>query len=265
MDKRVKADSAGAETREEAPHPSIASALRTLDIDREGLAALAAAMRDGLGNPFIAAVDKIRSRARPRYRHRHGQIRPRRPQDRRDIRFHRYAGVLRACRRSQPRRPRHGYLRRRDADAVVVGRDRRTDRPDQLLAPVRHRADRNHRQCREYARQGRRHRADDAADAGSLPAQSRADDVIAAAACARRRAGDCADRKPRIHRSRFRRVSSARQARRRAQIHSRRDASRRIRAADPPRCADVGSDRGNVGQRLRLRRGHRRRPANSPA
>jgi len=61
LDKRVKADSAGAETREEAPHPSIASALRTLDIDREGLAALAAAMRDGLGNPFIAAVDKIRA------------------------------------------------------------------------------------------------------------------------------------------------------------------------------------------------------------
>lgn len=61
MDKRVKADSAGAETREEAPHPSIASALRTLDIDREGLAALAAAMRDGLGNPFITAVDKIRA------------------------------------------------------------------------------------------------------------------------------------------------------------------------------------------------------------
>jgi len=61
LDKRVKADSAGAETREEAPHPSIASALRTLDIDREGLAALAAAMRDGLGNPFITAVDKIRA------------------------------------------------------------------------------------------------------------------------------------------------------------------------------------------------------------
>ncbi|HUZ33615.1 MAG TPA: KpsF/GutQ family sugar-phosphate isomerase [Xanthobacteraceae bacterium] len=57
----MKADSAGAETREEAPHPSIASALRTLDIDREGLAALAAAMRDGLGNPFITAVDKIRA------------------------------------------------------------------------------------------------------------------------------------------------------------------------------------------------------------
>ena len=51
----------------------------------------------------------------------------------------------------------------------------------------------------------------------------------------------------------------ARQARRRAQIHSRRDASRRIRAGDPPRRADVGSDRRNVGQRLRLRRGDRHR------
>ncbi len=61
LDKRAKLGSAGAKGREEAPHSSIASALRTLDIDREGLAALAAAMRDGLGRPFIAVVDKIRA------------------------------------------------------------------------------------------------------------------------------------------------------------------------------------------------------------
>ncbi len=61
LDKRVKADSTGAPLRETTPHPSIASALRTLDVDREGLAALATAMRDGLGRPFIAAVDKIRT------------------------------------------------------------------------------------------------------------------------------------------------------------------------------------------------------------
>jgi len=61
LDKRAKLNSAGAKAREEAPHPSIASALRTLDIDREGLAALAAAMRDDLGRPFIAAVEKIRA------------------------------------------------------------------------------------------------------------------------------------------------------------------------------------------------------------
>jgi len=61
LDKRAKADSAGVKSRAETPHPFIASALRTLDIDSEGLAALAAAMRDGLGQPFTAAVDKIRT------------------------------------------------------------------------------------------------------------------------------------------------------------------------------------------------------------
>jgi arabinose-5-phosphate isomerase len=39
----------------------IASALRTLDAEREGIAALAAAMSGALGDAFIAAVEKIRS------------------------------------------------------------------------------------------------------------------------------------------------------------------------------------------------------------
>src|ERR1700683_4946529 len=39
----------------------IASALRTLDAEREGVAALAAAMCDMLGASFVAAVEKIRS------------------------------------------------------------------------------------------------------------------------------------------------------------------------------------------------------------
>ena len=39
----------------------IASALRTLDAEREGVAALAAAMCDALGASFVAAVEKIRS------------------------------------------------------------------------------------------------------------------------------------------------------------------------------------------------------------
>ena len=38
----------------------ITSALRTLDAEREGIAALAAAMSDALGESFIAAVEKIR-------------------------------------------------------------------------------------------------------------------------------------------------------------------------------------------------------------
>ncbi len=43
------------------PHAYIASALRTLDTEREGLAALAAEMCDGLGPAFVAAVDAIRA------------------------------------------------------------------------------------------------------------------------------------------------------------------------------------------------------------
>ena len=62
----------------------IASALRTLEAEGGGVAALAAAMRDGLGAPFVAAVDTDPRGARPRHRHRHGQVGPRRAQDRGD-------------------------------------------------------------------------------------------------------------------------------------------------------------------------------------
>ena len=44
-----------------AVSPHIASALRTLDNERDGVAALAAAMCDGLGAPFVAAVETIRN------------------------------------------------------------------------------------------------------------------------------------------------------------------------------------------------------------
>ncbi|MGA8499469.1 MAG: KpsF/GutQ family sugar-phosphate isomerase [Xanthobacteraceae bacterium] len=44
-----------------ATSPHIASALRTLDTERDGVAALAAAMCDGLGAPFVAAVETIRN------------------------------------------------------------------------------------------------------------------------------------------------------------------------------------------------------------
>ncbi len=50
-----------ARVREPDPHTFVASALRTLDTEREGLAALAAAMSDGLGAAFIATVEIIRS------------------------------------------------------------------------------------------------------------------------------------------------------------------------------------------------------------
>ncbi len=41
--------------------PLIASALRTLETEREGVAALAVAMRDGLGTGFVTAVETIRA------------------------------------------------------------------------------------------------------------------------------------------------------------------------------------------------------------
>ena len=52
---------ADARVKRADPHAFIASALRTLDTEREGLAALAAAMCDGLGTAFVAAVETIRA------------------------------------------------------------------------------------------------------------------------------------------------------------------------------------------------------------
>jgi arabinose-5-phosphate isomerase len=53
--------SSEARIRKNAAGPFIASALRTLDAEREGIGALAAAMGDALGASFVDAVDKIRN------------------------------------------------------------------------------------------------------------------------------------------------------------------------------------------------------------
>src|ERR1700689_2530013 len=53
--------SSDAKTPEPAANSHIASALRTLDTEAEGVAALVAAMSDGLGGPFVAAVETIRA------------------------------------------------------------------------------------------------------------------------------------------------------------------------------------------------------------
>ena len=106
----------------------------------------------GSGGAFIAAVDLISAARGRRDRHRHGQVRPRRAQDRGDLRLDRHAGLLRASERGEPRRPRHDHARRRHHGAVVVGRDRRAQGPDRLFAPLPHRADRHHRRRRQHAR-----------------------------------------------------------------------------------------------------------------
>jgi arabinose-5-phosphate isomerase len=58
---RAKTSPPDAGAMQSAASPHIASALRTLDNERDGVAALAAAMCDGLGVPFVAAVETIRN------------------------------------------------------------------------------------------------------------------------------------------------------------------------------------------------------------
>ena len=50
-----------AEMRSEQAQAAIDCALRTLDTERSGIDALTAALRDGLGTPFAAAIDLIRA------------------------------------------------------------------------------------------------------------------------------------------------------------------------------------------------------------
>jgi arabinose-5-phosphate isomerase len=58
---RAKTSTPDTGAMQPAASPHIASALRTLDTERDGVAALAAAMCDGLGAPFVAAVETIRN------------------------------------------------------------------------------------------------------------------------------------------------------------------------------------------------------------
>src|SRR6202050_1631763 len=57
----AKMTSADARVLNPAPQAFIASALRTLETERDGLGALAAAICDELGQSFAAAVDAIRA------------------------------------------------------------------------------------------------------------------------------------------------------------------------------------------------------------
>jgi arabinose-5-phosphate isomerase len=60
MGKRAKMSPPDARLMSQVINPHVASALRTLDTEREGVAALAEAMCDGLGAAFVAAVETIR-------------------------------------------------------------------------------------------------------------------------------------------------------------------------------------------------------------
>jgi hypothetical protein len=76
--------------------------------------------------------------------HGHGQVRPYRPQDRRDARLHRHPGLLHAPRRGLPRGSRHDPGRPgRDRRPVLVRRDHRAVGRD-LLRQALSRAPRRH-------------------------------------------------------------------------------------------------------------------------
>ncbi len=174
------------------PHAFIDSALRTLDAGAGGGRRSARPCRANWGTPLCCGGRPHPRRQGPGDRHRHGQVGPRRPQDRGNVGLDRHAGLLRASGRSEPRRSRHDHDRRRHHGAVLVGRDRRAQGPDRLLAALPHRAHRGDRASIEHARQVRRGGAGAARGARGLPAQSGADHVVADAACARRRTRSCA-------------------------------------------------------------------------
>ena len=61
MEQRARVNSPDARTMSPEANPHVASALRTLGTERDGVTALSAAMCDRLGAPFAAAVDAIRN------------------------------------------------------------------------------------------------------------------------------------------------------------------------------------------------------------
>ncbi len=253
------------------PSGLILSGLRTLEAEAGGIAALSAAMQDGLGTAFTAAVDAIRA-ARGRVvvtgMGKSGHI------------GRKIAATLSSTGTPalfvHPAEASHGDLGMITADDVIMALSwsGETVELKNLI---------------DYSRRYRIGLIAVTADAGStlakaadvvlalaagarsLPAQPGADHVVADAACARRRARDRAAGKPRIHGTRFRRAASGRPARRSAEVRARPHAQRREDSAGAARRRDggrAGRDdrqgvrlRGNSRPRAACRDHHRRRPA----
>ena len=242
---------------------AVASALRTLDAEASGIAAISAALQGSLGTAFTAAVDLIRNAKGRVIVTGHGQVRPCRAQDRGDAGLHRHAGLLRARRRSQPRRSRHDHAGRRHHRAVVVRRAAGDEEPHQLLAAAsRIPHDRGHLERRFHARRSRPTscwklpKAREACPHNLAPTTS-----SLMQARDRRRARHRAAGGPRLYRAGIRQFPSRRQARRDAEIRPRHHAHRRRHPGQSARRQDVGRAGGDVGQgfRLRLHRRCRRR------
>ena len=215
----------------------IASAVRTLETEAAGVTALSAAIHDGLGQAFVAAVELIRS-VRGRLivtgMGKSGHVG-------RKIAAT-FASTGTPAYFVHPSEASHGDLGMITADDVIMAISWSGE-----TAELKDLTDYSRRfkigliavtsNPRLDARRRRRHRAGAAAGARGLPAQPRADDVDADAAGARRRARDRAARKPRLHRAEIRRAASGRQARRDAEIRARHHARgrRRCRWSRPAR------------------------------
>ena len=166
----------------------VASALRTLDLECDGLSLLRQALSTTMARAFEEALQATAAAARPRHRHRHRQERPRRPEDRGHVRLDRHAGLLRAPDRGHPRRPRHDHAAT-TCSSPCPGRARRVELGNILtysrrfkvpLIAITSRAD-------STLGQAVRRRAGAAARQGGLPARPRAHHLHHHAA----RLGDC--------------------------------------------------------------------------
>ncbi len=131
----------------EASEGALALAREVLAIEAGAVAALAQRLDQTFLDGGVAAARL----PRPRGGERHRQVGPCRAQDRVDHGEHRHAGLLRASRGGEPRRPRHDRARRRDDRAVQLRRERGTaDHRAARQAPGRE-ADRDDRQSGLHA------------------------------------------------------------------------------------------------------------------
>ena len=240
-----------------AANAHIASALRTLDTEAEGVAALAAAMSNGLGAPFVAAVDTIRA-ARGRVivtgMGKSGHV------------ARKIAATLASTGTPaffvHAADASHGDLGMITSDDVMLALSwsGETEELKDLIELSAASASRSSRVTWKYrgwhaGRSGRR-RVAIAGNARSVSAQSGAHDIVADATRARRRTCDRAPRKQRVYRYRLRRIPSARQIGRDAEIRPRRHAFRRTPCR---RSSAVGHDVGGAGRDVRRRDSRLRR------
>ena len=242
--------------------PLIASALRTLDTEADGIAALVAAIRGALAAPFAAAVDLIaqsKGRLIVTGMGKSGHVG-------RKIAAT-FASTGTPAYFVHPGEASHGDLGMITRDDVIMALSwsGETVELKDLI---------------DYSRRFKAGLIAVTADAESTLAKA-ADVVLllpsAREACPHNLApttsslmqlalGDAlavrSAREPRLHGARFPRSASGRPSRREAEVHPRRHAHRQRCAAAPARHRDGGRDRGDDGERFRLRRDHgRRRPS----